>query len=223
MKLIRLAALMVISALAIAAAHPNWTNTIAVTPAGSHVLGNPAAKVKLVEFVSYTCPHCAHFAQQSDVALRVQYVTPGAVSVEVRHIVRDPIDLSVALLTNCGPPSRFFRNHFLFMAGQDRWIGRARDATEAQQTRWSNGPLAQRMRAIAADFDFYALMEQRGYSRAEVDRCLADEGMARRLVAQTQAAGEAGINSTPSFMLDDAVLTGTHDWASLEPQIKARM
>ena len=40
----------------------NWNQTITLTPQGTHLLGNPAAKVRLTQFISYTCPHCAHFA-----------------------------------------------------------------------------------------------------------------------------------------------------------------
>ena len=45
--------------------------------------------------------------------------------VEVRHLIRDPIDMTVAMLTNCGMPARFFGNHNMFLASQNTWIGRA--------------------------------------------------------------------------------------------------
>ena len=203
-------------------AHANWLATIAVTPAGSHTLGNPAAPVKLVEYVSYTCPHCAHFQRQSDAPLRITYLQPGKVQVEVRHLVRDPIDMTVAMLTNCGAPSKFFANHNLFLQGQDRWIGAAETASEAQKARWSTGDKASRMRAIASDFGFYAMMEQRGYDRPTVDRCLADEAMAKRLAAQTAGAQDLGVPGTPGFLLNGLLLAGTYDWQSLDSQLQAR-
>src|SRR5690242_131267 len=73
--------------------HGNWLATISVTPAGSHLLGNPAAPVKLIEYISYTCPHCAHFQREADAPMRITYLQPGKVQVEVRHLVRDPIDM----------------------------------------------------------------------------------------------------------------------------------
>jgi len=227
MRFIRFAALLVALACAPAAGaadkpHPDWTNTIAAGEGGSHVLGNPAAKVKLTEFVSYTCPHCAHFHKESDAALKLGYVLPGRVSLEVRHIVRDPIDLAAALLTNCGEAKHFFRNHNLFLQTQDRWMGLLGSASEGQKKRWTAGSLPERMKAIASDFGFYAMMAQRGYQRSALDRCLSDEAMARRLAAQTQDGMNAGVEGTPSFMLNGTLLTGTHDWQSLDSQIKAR-
>lgn len=225
-RLTRLAALAAAALLSVAATppapHGNWLTTVAVSPEGSHLLGNPGAAVKLVEYVSYTCQHCAHFQQQSDVALRLGYVQPGKVQVEVRHLVRDPIDMTAAMLANCGPPSRFFANHNLFLQSQDKWIDRAASASEGQRARWTSGPNAARFRAIANDFGFYAMMERRGYDRPTLDRCLADEAMAKRLAAQTAQAQELGVQGTPSFLINGLLLAGTHDWQSLNNQLDAR-
>jgi protein-disulfide isomerase len=201
----------------------NWNIVTTVTPAGNHVLGNPGAAVKLVEFVSYTCPHCAHFEEQADSAMRATYVSQGKLSVEVRSFLRDPVDLTVALLTNCGPPAKFFGNHSAFMRGQDKWITPLGTAGPLEKQRWSTGPFATRTRAIATDFGFYEIMKTRGYERPAIDRCLADEAKAKRLAAGTDEAQQFGVAGTPSFTLNGELLAGTHDWASLYPLIRARM
>jgi protein-disulfide isomerase len=203
--------------------HPNWLTTVSVSPSGSHIWGNPAAPVKLVEYISYTCPHCAHFAEQSEVPLRLAYVQPGKVEVEIRHLIRDPIDMTVAMLTNCGPPSRFLANHAMFLRTQDRWIGMEGKATAAQKARWNTGDTPSRMRAIASDFGFYAMMEPRGYDRPMLNRCLADTAMANRIARQTVDGDKAGVPGTPAFMLNGVLLTGTYDWQSLNSQIEARL
>lgn len=197
----------------------NWDNVVAETELG-HRVGNPDARVKLVEFFSYTCPHCAAFAQQGEGAIKLGYVMPGTVSVEYRHLVRDPIDLAVGLLVNCGAASKFPANHAAFILTQERWIGPMARPSAAQRQRWTTAGAAGR-RAIAADFGFYPIMEGRGYRRAETDRCLADEAMARRLaeIADKEWA-RPGINGTPSFSVNGAVLPGTSTWPSLERQLK---
>lgn len=222
MRLIRTALITAVAALSIAATRADWTQTFAIGEGGSHVVGNPQAKVRLTEFVSYTCGHCAHFQKQADDELKLAYVQKGKVSVEVRHLVRDPVDLSVALLSNCGTARQFFGNHNMFLRSQERWIATAAKASKGQQARWTSGPLGARMKAVATDFGFYRMMEQRGYTRAALDRCLSDEARAERLAAQTQAAAEAGVEGTPSFMLNGTLLAGTHDWPSLKTQINAR-
>ncbi|MCX7864973.1 MAG: DsbA family protein, partial [Novosphingobium sp.] len=119
---------------AIAAAKPasNWLATISVTEIGSHVLGNPQAKIRLTEYVSYTCGHCGTFHAEADAALKLVYVQPGKISLEIRHVVRDPVDLAVAMLTNCGKPSGFFQRHNDFMANQSKWLSKLDSISQAQ-------------------------------------------------------------------------------------------
>lgn len=202
----------------------NWNTAVVRTAGDTHVLGNPAAKVKLVEYVSYTCPHCAQFEEQADAQLRLGFVAGGKGSVEVRNFVRDPIDMTAALLAHCGPASKFFLNHAALMRSQSVWIGNLQNATPAQRERWSTGPFATRTRAIAGDFGFYRIMATRGYDRPALDRCLANETLGKRLAAATDVAVEKeGVSGTPSFMIDGVLLAGTHSWDALRPQIEARL
>ncbi|WP_421853777.1 DsbA family protein [Novosphingobium sp.] len=202
----------------------NWNNVVVRTPLDSHLLGNPNAPVKLVEYISYTCPHCAHFEEESDAQLRIGFVATGKGSIEVRSYVRDPIDLTVALLTHCGPASKFFGNHSAFLRHQTTWMAPLASLTDAQKARWSNTDFAARTRAIASDLGFYSLMEARGYDRPEVDRCLGDKALAERLAKSTKDASEKDfVTGTPSFVLNGVPLSGTYSWAVLKPQIEARL
>jgi len=212
-----------LAATAAPAAGPNWTGTVTVTPEGSHVLGNPQAKLKLTEYVSYTCPHCAQFEIASDAPLRLGYVSTGQVSVELKHLLRDPVDATVALLANCGPKENFFANHAAFMRRQREWMAPLAVASDGQRQRWSTGPFLARRRAIANDFHLYDIMERRGYSRPMVDRCLADEAMARRIAGHNADADRLGIEGTPSFVLNGVRLAGTHTWEAVEAQLRARL
>lgn len=230
MSVYRISALLLVATLSLGAGKPapapvraNWNTTITVTPGGGHMFGNPAAPVKLVEYVSYTCPSCAHFEVEADGPLRIGYVASGRVSVEVRHMLRDPIDLTVAMLTNCGPPTKFFLNHAAFMRSQSRWLQPLASASPAQQQRWSSGDPVARRRYIASDFRLYQIIATRGYDRVTADRCLADTALAQRLAQQTEAGGALGIIGTPSFVLNGILLTGTSDWHLLQPQIDARL
>ena len=132
-----------------AAATANWNALVARTASGTHVLGNPNAKVKLGEYVSYTCSHCAEFHMASEAALRLKYVQSGAVSVEINHVLRDPVDATIAQLVNCGPSSKFLINHSMFLRSQSKWIQGLARSTPAQRNRWYTGDRATRMRADA--------------------------------------------------------------------------
>ena len=218
----KIAALALCALLAVAA-RGDWNARLTVSPSGSHIIGNPAAATRLTEYISYTCSHCADFDRQASDPLRLVYVTSGKLSLEIRHLVRDPIDLAVAMLTNCGPPAKFLQNHTTFLRQQAQWLGRAGSVSPGQKARWSSGPVATRRRAMANDLGFYQTMQARGYDRPAVDRCLADEAMASRLAEQTDEAVRIGVPGTPSFLINGELLAGTHDWQTLQAQLKARL
>ncbi|MBX7482555.1 thioredoxin domain-containing protein [Qipengyuania qiaonensis] len=198
----------------------NWAGMLDETD-GGHLFGNPDAETKLVEFMSYTCSHCATFARKGDAAIKLSHVPTGKVSYEIRHLIRDPVDLTATLLTHCGEAKKFGGNHEAIMYRYDEWIEKARTATQAQRSRWQFGTLSARLQAIANDLDFYEIMETRGYRRADLDRCLSDEAKAK-VLADTSAADvqRYGLKGTPSFVLDGELLEGTHDWPSLEKRLK---
>ena len=199
----------------------NWDATYAATT-GGHLLGNPEAGTKLIAFVSYSCPHCANFETQSEGPLRLAYVQPGRVSVEVRHVIRNPIDLAAALAAECGAESKFWANHRAILRDQPRWLGVASSASSAQQARWTAGTVGSRMRAIASDLDFYQIMEQRGYSATQLDQCLNSETEARRIAESARADNTRwSIPGTPSFAINGTLQDGVHSWSALQGRLDA--
>lgn len=227
MRFIRFAALAAAAVVSIAAkpATPqrDWVSIVAVTPSGSHLQGNTQAPVKLAEYVSYTCTHCANFQKQAHGPLQIGYVGSGKVSVEIRHLIMNPVDMTVAMLTNCLAPNRFMQAHNMFLQSQDAWLKRVASTTQAQQARWSTGPYPTRMRAIAADVGFYAMVERYGLTRVAADRCLADETMSRKLMDQVMEADRLGVKGTPTFLINGEILDGVHDWRALDEQLKSRI
>jgi protein-disulfide isomerase len=203
-----------------ATANP-WLAKIATTAKGGHIVGNPAAAQKIVEYMSYTCSHCAHFETESALPLRAGPISAGTTSFEVRHLLRDSLDVTAAMITNCVPPTRFFPLHHRFLETQDKWFAKAQKVTQEQMKRWNTGPMPMRMRAIAGDLDFYSYAASAGLTRAQTDGCFANESILARIIAQTKEAGTLGVDSTPSFLLGDQVLPD-HDWASLQTRLSAK-
>ena len=215
-----LAALLIAGAGAVPAGAQDWARTVAFED-GGHVIGNPEAETRIVEFMSYTCSHCAKFAREGEPAIRLAVVPTGNYAFEIRHLLRDPVDLSAALLAHCGDPAKFLMNHTAILARFEDWMERAQNATDAQKARWSFGSNAARRRAIASDLGFTEIMESRGYSRVEIDRCLSDETKASAMVEQSQADMESyGVRGTPSFAIDGELLDGVHSWQALEPVLR---
>lgn len=206
------------------AAAPAWLTTVSKTADG-YRLGNPDAKVKLVAFESYTCPHCAHFEQEDTPKLKLVYIQNGQVSLEVRHFVRDPVDLTAAMLTQCVPQAKFFDVHRSIFLSYDKFAPVMSKATKAQRDRWySPNDRAAGRRTIASDMGFYPIVAKYGLNRAAADKCLGNQAAAERIAAQTAAIDKKYPDlGTPSFIINGVMLGATHEWSMLKLQIDARL
>ena len=190
---------------------------VSITPAGGHLLGSATARTKIVEYASYTCPHCAVFETEAAGELKADYVRKGIASFELRNLIRDPIDLTAAILARCGTPAQFFDNHHLIMRNQNVWLSAAKTATPETRKSWFEGSYTERLGKIAKDTGLYRLMQSRGFTPAQLDACLADE-KARKLVADMSEGGQKlGVKGTPSFMLNGKLLEDVYGWAALKP------
>jgi protein-disulfide isomerase len=204
-------------------AAPAWTAMVRTGEQGSHIMGNPAARVRLAEYVSYTCPHCAHFAAEATQTLRADYVARGTVSVEVRHVVRDPVDLAMASATNCGAPARFFARHESMMGQHEAIMERVRALPQTTLQQWGALPMAQRLRRVADDSGVTAWMRGRGFTPAQINQCLGNTALAERLIDQSNQAATVGVQGTPSFTINGTLVPNAYSWTALRPALDAAL
>ena len=198
-----------------------WQAEITKTERG-HLIGNPAADIQLTEFISYTCPHCADFAQQGEQALDLALVAPGKLGLEVRPVIRNWLDMTVSLLVQCGDVSGFKDRHSLFLYTQDEWLGRAANAPRSQQAAWARGDAAARLNAARA-LDFDDTLVNNGLTLAQINNCLRDDAAARQLLDNGAAdRAEIGVRGTPSFAMDGELLEEVHSWPALREALEAR-
>ncbi|WP_271438427.1 DsbA family protein [Pontixanthobacter luteolus] len=218
MKQIVRAAGLVVAAFLSVGANGNWNTNVVETDRG-YEIGNPDADVHLIEFVSYTCPHCADFTIQGEAPLQLAYIGPGKMKFEVRSFIRNDVDLAATMLVQCGDNSKFLQNHTMFMTKQSAWLGEARKASDAQLAQWLNGSASGRQ-SMASALGFYKMMETRGYGRPELDKCLSDQALADRLSSNTQKdMTDFGVRGTPSFVVNGALLENVHGWQPLEQHL----
>lgn len=188
---------------------------------GSHILGTPNAPVMLTEFVSYTCSHCADFTAQATAPLRAAYIAPGRVRVEIRHLVRDPLDMAMAVAANCGANANFFARHEALMASQNAFLDRARALPAAAMERWRDGDVSTRLRRVADDTGVTGWMRQRGFTPQQISTCMTNRALQAQLVAQTNGARDIGVTGTPGFTINTILQADVHSWAALQPLLDA--
>lgn len=146
-------------------------------------LGDPDAPVTVVEYSSFTCPHCATFNQGIYRQILEQYVDTGQVRFIKREVFFDAYGLWAALVARCGGPERYHGIVEMLYQDQRRWAG-SNDGAE----------VAENLRRIG---------RRAGLDNEQLDACLSDRGMATALMEVYRANAERhGIRSTPSFVIN---------------------
>lgn len=198
-----------------------WRDTVTETPQGGHLVGNPAAPIKLVEYGSLTCPTCAAFAVEGMEPLLSKYVDTGKVSFELRNFaVHGPVDIVLARLARCGTKEAVIPlSDQVWHNVQSLTAPLQSNAAGMEQA--MTLPMNQRFVALAQVGGFYDFFASRGISADQAKSCLADVPSLEKLAAATERyANEDKVTGTPTFTLNGAKLDGVNGWSGLEPVLQ---
>ncbi|MES2491657.1 MAG: thioredoxin domain-containing protein [Pseudomonadota bacterium] len=180
----------------------SWADVIAPTPEGGFRMGNPDAAVKIVEFGSLTCPHCAEFSEKGSATIRDTWVTSGRASFEFRHFVRDPLDITLGMLTRCGPAETYFGLTEQVFANQAA-IFNGLQGKDAQMQSAMTAPDNQRFQAVAQAAGLIPFFAARGVSVDQARGCLAKPENATQMAKNTEAQStQHDISGTPTFLFN---------------------
>ena len=147
------------------------------------VMGDENAPVTVIEYASFTCPHCATFHNETFKKLKADYIDSGKVKFIYREVYFDRYGLWASMVARCGGQEKFFGITDLIYKSQSEWTRAGEPAAIVEELR-KIGRLA-------------------GLDNAALDECLKDAEKAEALVAwYTENAEEDEISSTPSFVID---------------------
>jgi len=200
----------------------DWTQTVAATPAGGFLMGNPNAKVKLVEYGSLTCPHCREFDEKGVPSLINTYVKSGQVSWEFRNYVRDAFDLTASLIARCNGAKGFFPLSRALYKDQEQWVAKVQATPQDQVQNLQNLPPNQQFLAMAKVAGFQDWAAARGLPVAKSSQCLTDQNAVNQLVQMTSDATTKypDFPGTPTFVINDQMVKDVATWEGLEPKLK---
>jgi protein-disulfide isomerase len=205
-----------------AAAPVDHSQTITVTPEGGFRMGNTAAKLRLVEYASTTCPHCRAFHLQGHAALVKNYVASGRVSFELRNLVLNGPDLAATTLARCQGPKSFFRTIDILFRQQPQWTAPFMTIPDSETARIGALPEDQQLAAIAVAGKLDQFAAANGMPRAVFDKCLTDKTIGAQIDALIARAGKEGVQGTPTFFLNGKRL-GTNQWSGVDAQLRAAL
>ena len=145
--------------------------------------GDPDAPVTIIEYASYTCPHCATFHKGVYQQIKENYIDTGKVRMIYREVYFDRYGLWASMVARCGGPEKFFGITDLIYQSQSEWTS-AGDANAIVGELRKIGKLA-------------------GLEDAQLDACFQDGEKAQTLVAWFQENSEAdNVTGTPSFVVN---------------------
>lgn len=154
--------------------------------AGDKVLGRAGAPVTIVEYASFTCPHCAQFHAEILPELKKAYIDTGKARLVFRDFPLDRAAFAASVVARCAATGRYFGIVDLLFREQPRWAS-ARDPMAAL------GRLA-----IVA-----------GISKKKLDACLKDEKIQNAVLQQRLTATQKfNVTSTPTLIVDRAKYHG---------------
>ena len=153
---------------------------------GDMTMGDPDAPVTIIEYSSFTCPHCASFHTETWPEIEERYVETGKARLVFREVYFDQLGLWSSMIARCGGEGPFFGYVAEFLERQQEWA-RADD------------PVAE-IRRIG---------RLGGLSEERVRQCLTDEDLLRHLVERYQEnATEDEVTSTPTFIINGDKFSG---------------
>ncbi|HXT80066.1 MAG TPA: DsbA family protein [Acetobacteraceae bacterium] len=151
-------------------------------------IGKPDAKVKVEEYFSLTCTHCAAFARETMPEVKQKLIDTGKVRWIFHDYPLDQVALAAAMVARYLPVDRYEPFINALLASQDRWaFSRSNNPTDEL---WKMAALA-------------------GMGRSTFDKAIADQGLRTWILEQQQDdETRLKIDSTPSFMINGQKYSG---------------
>ncbi len=186
--------LVLIAAAGLALAAPAFAAGPAVQ-ADDMSLGNPKAKIQVIEYASMACPHCGHFNENVFPTLKSKYIDTGKVRYTLKEMITEPSTVAVAgfLIARCAGPAKYFT---------------VVDQVFHSQSRWNQGNIKPIFQEIAA---------ANGVDEAHFATCLQDQNAADAIARRAERAqAQDGVSSTPTLFIDGKKVETPQNAAELD-------
>jgi len=145
-------------------------------------MGDPNAKVKMVEYASLTCVHCGNFNNDVFPEFKKKYIDTGKVHYTFKEFLTPPAEVAAAgfLMARC--------------AGKDKYFGVIDSVFHSQQEMFTSGDIRGTLLRVA---------QSAGMNEQQFNACVSDEAALKALDTRVQKAVQQDkINSTPTFVIN---------------------
>jgi protein-disulfide isomerase len=154
-----------------------------IKPIAEMVQGDLDAPIEMIEYASFTCPHCATFHADVYPKLKINYIDKGLIKFIYREVYFDKYGMWASMIARC--------------AGADRFFGMT-DQIYRKQSNWAR---AESDVAIVTQLRKIGLLA--GLDESQLSVCLQDGVKLRALVEwYSENAKRDEIKSTPTLIIN---------------------
>jgi len=158
-------------------------------------LGDIDAPIVVIEYSSVTCPHCGNYRANTFPTLKEKYIDTGLVLYISREFPLDELAAAGYMLARCKKSDQSFALIQSMLRSQDKLLV----GTDTPAER------------------LFSVVREAGFSRAEFERCLADNELFSAVASVRQRAHEKhGVNAVPTFFVNEHKLVGNHELKEFE-------
>ncbi|MBL4872819.1 MAG: DsbA family protein [Rhodobacteraceae bacterium] len=151
-------------------------------------IGSEDAPITLIEYASFTCPHCKDFHADVLPEITKNYIDTGKVRMIYRGIYFDRLGLWADMVAHCGGPDRYFGIAAMIYKKQSEWT--AADS------------------AVGVVENLYTIGRLAGLDQADMEVCMQDNVTAQAMVkVSTENADAHGVNATPTFVINGKTMS----------------
>jgi len=148
--------------------------------------GSADAPVKVVEYASMTCGHCANFHIRTYPHLKSEYIDTGKVFYVFREYPLDPVASAASMLARCGPEEKYFDVIDLMFAEQRTWA-------------FTQNPYDSLLK----------FARQIGFTQESFEACLTNQELLDGLEASRERAStQYGVTGTPTIFFNGVKTSG---------------
>jgi protein-disulfide isomerase len=162
---------------------------------GDMSMGNPNAKVTMVEYASASCPHCAAFYKDVFPALKAEYIDTNKINFIFREFPHNDAALAAFMIARSAPKEAYFPLVDIYFKTQATWLA----------GNWVDG--------------LFDIAKQAGFNREKFDATLKDEALAKSILAVRDQAEKFGVTGIPTFFINGEMLDGEQKIETLRAKI----
>lgn len=163
-------------------------------------MGDPNAPIKMIEYASTGCPHCAAMALETIPKLKENYIDKGQVYYVLRDFPLDNVALGASMIARCVPKDRFYA----FM-----------DVLFTNQALWHSPTVADPKEGLVE------LARRAGLSREQVETCLKDQTVLDQInESLKQAVDILKVQGTPTSFINGEMIDHAMPFEELDAKLK---